>query len=103
REELYLDRQDILRLVPPDSSFVLVDNQEFASRVISTGRRSVPFLEKDGEYNGPPADGSTAIQELVRMHVEGHNFIVFARPAFWYFDTYPEFTEYLETFCSCRL
>jgi len=39
--------------------------------------RAIPFLEKNGEYWGPPADNATAIRELERLRRAGARYIAF--------------------------
>jgi len=56
-----------------------------------------PFLEKDGVYWGAPPDDQTAIQELERMRNGGASYIAFAWPAFWWFEHYKVFWNYLQS------
>jgi len=58
-------------------------------------RRTLPFLERDGQYNGLPADGDGAVDELRRMQRQGATHIVFAQPAFWWLDYYGELAAHL--------
>jgi glycosyltransferase involved in cell wall biosynthesis len=95
---------DLAPLIPPELHFILVDQDElredftqYLSKDLPAGLRAVPFLEHDGEYWGPPADDATAIQELERLRGLGASFIVFAWPAFWWFDYYAEFCHYLRS------
>lgn len=88
--------QEITALVPPRSSFILVDNARLGI-ARSANYRPVPFLERDGQYWGPPAGDATAIQELERLRREGAAFIVFAWPAFWWLQYYTGFHEYLRS------
>jgi hypothetical protein len=61
------------------------------------GRRRIPFLERDGNYWGPPPDDATAVAELERLRLSGVAFLVFAWPAFWWLIHYAEFSRYLHT------
>src|SRR6266496_400979 len=47
-------RQEILRLVPSGTKFVLVDEEHLRSTLPEA--RALPFLEKDGQFWGPPAE-----------------------------------------------
>lgn len=82
-----LTAQDIAALIPPGDTFILVDQDEYRSE-IAAGRRHIPFLERDGQYRGPPPEDATAIRELERLRRSGATFIVFAWPAFWWLDHY---------------
>ena len=74
------------------STFVLVDDGDLGDH----GRRSIPFLERDGRHWGDPADDDTAIAELERMREErGAEFLVFFLSAFWWLDHYAGFHRYL--------
>ena len=85
--ELLPTVEDIAALVPAGDRFVLVDHEVFREDVAQT-RTALPFLERDGEYWGPPADDETAISELERLRREGASFVVFGSPAFWWLDHY---------------
>ena len=53
-----------------------------------TGRRYLPFTEREGQYWGPPPDDETAIRELERLRDGGASHLVFAWPAFWWLEHY---------------
>lgn len=93
---LYFAKRDISRLIPSGNCFIFVDQDEWGLDDLPGGRRIIPFVEREGEYWGPPADDATAIAELERLRRSGANFIVFARPAFWWLEYYPEFRDYLK-------
>ena len=66
--KFHLAAEAIKAVVPPGESFILVDDQQWSDPggrgdVIS-GRRAIPFLERDGRYWGPPPDDAVAINEL---------------------------------------
>src|SRR5437879_8853621 len=84
-----LDRatREIAALIPPGDIFILVDEDNWGMDANST-RRPVPFLERDGQYWGKPADDVTAIREFERLRHSGANFIVFGWQAFWWLDYY---------------
>lgn len=86
---------DIDALIAPDVPFVLVDDDNLGMRP-TPGRRPVPFLERDGNWWGAPADDPTAIAELERLREAGARFLVFAWPAFWWLDYYSGFADYVQ-------
>jgi hypothetical protein len=94
--------QDIAAVIPPESTFILVDQGKLGSE-IAAGRRSIPFLERDGQYWGSPLDDDMAIQELDRLRKCGASFIVLAWPAFWWFDYYSELHRHLRSEFLCVL
>jgi SAM-dependent methyltransferase len=87
---------DLRICIPARASFVLVDDAQWESGQPLGGRRAIPFLEREGQYWGPPPDDETAIRELERLRTEGASHIVFAWPAFWWLDYYRGFRQYLE-------
>ena len=95
-----LSREEIAALIPPGDALILVDQAEFGSE-IAAGRRPIPFLERGGEYWGPPPDDATAIQEFERLRKSGASFIVFGWPAFWWFGYYPGFHHHLRSTFRC--
>jgi predicted O-methyltransferase YrrM len=98
---LALAARDIADLVPPGEAFILVDEAQWT---IDVGpRRALPFLERDGEYWGPPPDDATAIAEVERLRRAGARFIVFARPAFWWLEHYRAFSVSLRSSFACVL
>lgn len=95
-------REEIEALVEPHKAFILVDQQDLGPQ-IAPGRRVIPFLERDGEYWGPPSDDATAIGQLERLRQMGATFIIFAWPSFWWLEYYTELNRYLRTGFSCVL
>jgi hypothetical protein len=89
--------RDIMALVPPGSSFILVDEEACGFATTVAGRRRIPFTERDGRYWGPPADDDAAVRELERLRAAGADFIAFAWPAFWWLDHYSGLHAYLRT------
>lgn len=91
---------EISSLTAQNASFVLVDNNEMGDEITPGGRRKVPFIERNGEYWGPPEDDMTATLELERLRREGASHVVFAWPAFWWLNHYARFSQYLrENYC----
>ena len=101
-QRVLLARQDILELIPLGDTLILSDQDQFGSEFLP-GRYTIPFLEKDKCYFGPPSDDMTAIKELKRLRNSGANFFVFAWPAFWWLDYYTELKRYLTSKFKCIL
>jgi glycosyltransferase involved in cell wall biosynthesis len=80
--------EDIASVVPEGCSFILAEQEDWASGPRIAGRIRVPYLERDGQYWGPPADDDEAIAELQRQLAVGHRFFVVAFPHLWYLDHY---------------
>jgi len=99
---VHLSAQEIAKFVQLSDTFILVDQGAFTSQ-ISAGHRTIPFLERDGQYWGPPPNDATAIHELERLRRAGAASIVFAWPAFWWLDYYSDFTQYLRSNFHCTL
>lgn len=94
--------RELNEVVPEDSTVLLVDQAAFG-RGFGVGRRVLPFLERDGSYDGDPLDDAHALEEFRRALGTGVRFVVFGWPAFWWFDYYPQFTRLLRSTATCRL
>ncbi len=101
-KRLYATSQELDALIPAGDSFILVDDNHFGFEVVA-GRRSVPFLERDGQYWGRPPDDDTAIRELERQRQAGASFMVFGWPAFWWLGYYHELNRHLRSSFRCVL
>lgn len=93
---------DMAAVIPPADSVIFVGDEECRT-ILAGGRRLLPFVERDGEYWGPPADDATAVSELERLRYGGAKFMVFTQPAFWWFDHYAAFHRHLRTAFRCSL
>jgi SAM-dependent methyltransferase len=102
-QSLQLAQEEILKVIPPGSSFILVNDDQWSGDLFFPDRRAFPFLEKDGRYWGPPADDATALAEFQRLQQAGAGFIVFAWPSFWWLKHYSVLCQHLrQTFpCLC--
>ncbi len=89
--------EEIVTIVPPTASFLLVDDNNWGTGDEVAGRQRILFIERDGQYWGPPVDDASAIEEIERQHKAGVNFIFFAWPAFWWLDHYTEMHQYLKS------
>ena len=86
---------ELAALIPPGGRVILVDQEDISGGLALDDRSWWPFLERDGQYWGPPADDSAAIRELQRLRDVGADFIVFARYGFWCLEYYTRFADYL--------
>ena len=93
---------DISSIVPASNRLIIVDDDQVGS-FFRDQFATIPFLEKDGAYAGPPMDDSAAISELERLRRSAFEFIVFAWPAFWWLEHYREFADYLRKKFRCVL
>jgi hypothetical protein len=98
-----LTLQELAALIPPDDGFILIDWYQWGADQITAGRKANPLLIKDGKYVARPLDDEEAIRELEGRRQDGVNFIVFGRPAFWWFDCYRGFHSYLRSKFRCAL
>jgi hypothetical protein len=103
KDRLKMAKRELLALIPPGETFILVDQEQWETVGDFSDHSVHPFLERDGQYWGPPPDDQTAIQELERMRKTGANFIVFGWPAFWWLDHYGGLHDYLSSKCRCIL
>jgi 2-polyprenyl-3-methyl-5-hydroxy-6-metoxy-1,4-benzoquinol methylase len=99
---LYSAAQELAALIPPGDSFILADEGQFGDG-FTAGRRALPFMERVGQYWGPPADDEAAVGELERLRQAGANFIAFGWPAFWWLDYYSGFQHHLRQRFHCIL
>ena len=98
---LYAAIQEIIKVVPAESPFILVDDGCLEAAAWIAPRRYIPFLEKEGRYWGKPPDDATAIRELERLRKAGAGFIVFIRSTFWWLEYYGGLHRYLRAQFPC--
>jgi hypothetical protein len=79
------------------------DPNQWSALPFVSGRLLLPFLESEGQFNGPPVDDANAIEELERLRQAGVGYMVFGAHAFWWFDYYKEFDKYLRSKYRCVL
>lgn len=101
-EQMQLAIQELNALIPLGESFILIDQGHLGSE-ITTDWRVIPFLERDGQYCGPPPDDATALREFERLRRSGAMFLVVVWPAFWWLDFYVELHHYLRSQFRCVL
>jgi hypothetical protein len=102
RHRLQLADQELAHVVASCQTVILVDEGALGTEVTSHGH-VLRFLERDGQYWGPPGDDSAAIAELEKMRQAGAGYLAFAWPAFWWLDYYGGFHRHLREHCRCVL
>ena len=102
-ERLALWRDELATIISPQDPFILVDLEQWTSSEVVAGLQHIPFLERHGQYWGPPPDDETALREFERLHQEGARFIVFAWHGFWFLEHYSEFDRHLRSQFPCVL
>lgn len=103
REALQQAMEEIAARIAPGESLILVDENQWAGRASDPSRNYIPFLEKEGNYWGWPADDEIAIRECERLRKQGAKFIVFAWPGFWWLEHYAGFAQHLRSRHRCIL
>jgi len=102
--QLQLAIQEIVETVPAGSTLILVNDDQWGrEQETLTGRRVLPFLEREGRYWGAPADDETAIRELERLRRAGARFLIFAWSSFWWLEHYSGLRGHLRRIGSCVL
>lgn len=94
---------DLRQHLPPGARFILIDYEGFGTEFASD-RHAIPFLEKDGQYWGPPAHSQEAWTEMERL-IEQYrpSYLVLGWPAFWWQEHYAEWMHRVQTKYPCRL
>jgi hypothetical protein len=103
KQQLQSATEEIASLIPAQDKFILVGEAEWSNGEVDLRRHYIPFLERDGQYWGPPGDDATAINELERLRNAGSRFIVFRSPVFWWLGYYSGFHSYLRSHFRCIL
>jgi SAM-dependent methyltransferase len=101
-DQVRLATREVEALVPPAGAFILIDGGKWGLGAAG-GRRPIPFLERDGQYWGPPPDDETAVRELERLRRAGASFLVLGWPAFWWREYYAGFHGYVRARFPCLL
>jgi glycosyltransferase involved in cell wall biosynthesis len=96
-------KQDLAAIVPAGNSYVLIDGDEWGVGEHVIGRHSIPFLERNGAYAGPPDNDEQAIRELERLRQTGASVLVIWWTSFWWLDRYPVFARHLRECFDCTL
>lgn len=94
--------EELSKTIGREATFILIDNNDLAAD-LGFGSRAMPFLERDGQYWGPPPDDATAILECQRLQRAGASFIAFAHVCFWWLEHYAGFLQHLRHRFPCVL
>ena len=108
REQRYLHslsqvQKELRSIISEDTSFILMDQDQWRGTEITEGLQPIPFVERDGEYWGPPSDDATAVREFERLRQSGAGYAVVGWPAFWFLEYYPGLHDQLRSHCDCIL
>jgi hypothetical protein len=96
-EELVKRIREVVRTQLPPDATVLVVSKGDGDLLKFEGRTGWHFpRDKDGAYDGNPADSKDAITRLEALRVKGAQYLLFPEPAFWWLDHYQEFKRHLD-------
>jgi hypothetical protein len=98
--EMQIALEEVAAVIPVGATLILVDEERWGGGQALRGRRTLPFLERDGLYWGLPPDSATAISELERLRTFGAQYLVFMSPSFWWLDYYGAFRDHLRRYAS---
>lgn len=100
---VHMVEEQLTAVTSRDAVVIVADLEEGGFGKEIAGRARLPFVEKQGQYFGPPADDAHAIAELTRLRAAGATHFALLWPAFWFFDTYPLFEQHLRDVHRCVL
>jgi hypothetical protein len=87
---------EIERRLPPAGRVVFAgDAGEWRDVDRPLGERALPFVQREGQFWGLPADDNAAIDELERERSAGASAIVFTEANLWWLDHYRGFADHL--------
>lgn len=81
------------RILPPGTTCVCVDGG--LGLTWRDGRRAIPFVERDGEDHGPPADDAQALAEVARARRRMVQWFVIVTTERWWLTHYPRLAAHL--------
>jgi SAM-dependent methyltransferase len=94
--------RELRAVIPDPRQFLLVDEMQ-SGLMAELPQRTLPFLERIGQYWGMPTNDAEAIAEVERQCAAGVHYLVFAWPTFWALTCYPGLIELLDTRHRCLL
>ena len=100
---VHMVEEQLTAVTSRDAVVIVADLEEGGFGKEIAGRARLPFVEKQGQYFGPPADDAHAIAELTRLRAAGATHFALLWPAFWFFDTYPLLEQHLRGVHRCVL
>jgi hypothetical protein len=95
--------QELASVTPPGAVVIVADLDQGGFGPVIAGRTRLPFVERQGQYFGPPANDEQAVSELARLRTRGATHFGLMWPAFWFFDSYPAFERHLRRAYPCVL
>ncbi len=98
-EQVDTAARELARVIRPNDVCILMDQAEWSMAERLPELRFIPFLERDGEYWGPPEDEGAALRELERLQTGGADYLAVGFPAFWWLDEYPALVRHLRSQC----
>jgi hypothetical protein len=97
-----LATQEATECIRDGGQIILIDQDELGPALLP-GCQVVPFVEREGRYDGPPADNRHALREFERLRRLGADHVIFAWPAFWWLEYYYPLTRRLRSEFHCVL
>jgi hypothetical protein len=95
--ELVKRIQEVVRTQLPPGATVLVASKGDDDLLKFDGRTGQHFpQDKDGVYDGNPADGQDAVARLEALRAKGAQFLLLPEPSYWWLEHYKEFKEHLD-------
>ena len=88
---------ELVSVIPPGGTCIFIDDNTWGIGPRLEGRRILPFTEKDGNWNGNPADDGEAMAELKRLRSEGAGYLAIAGNSNWWKEHYRDFCEHLSS------
>jgi hypothetical protein len=101
-ERKHASAADLATILAKGEVIIVVDENKMVGNLLPD-LQVFPFPERDGRYNGPPADSEVAIRELERLRGRGAHFIVFMWPSLWWLEHYDDLNEFLRDNYRCVL
>jgi hypothetical protein len=96
-EEVVKRVQEAVRTKLPADATVLVASKGDGDLLKFEGRTGWHFpRDKDGAYDGNPADSTDAVARLEALRAKGGQYLLLPEPAFWYLEHYKEFKQHLD-------
>jgi pyruvyltransferase len=86
--------QVIAEVIPSGTNVIVADEEQIRPSI--TGVRALPFVERQGQYWGPPGSAEEAIAETQRQAARGAHWMIIAWPMLWLLETFPAFSRHLD-------
>jgi SAM-dependent methyltransferase len=94
---------ELLGVIPEGAAFILVDDGQWPGTNVFSGRRVIPFIEREGRWWGPPENDEIGLRELERLRAQGAAYFVYTWPSFWWMEHYARFSQHLRQNFPCLL